>query len=276
MRAKSEFKSKSKVIGIIPARYSSSRFPGKILASIAGESLIQRTYFNAKRCSLLETIVIATDDRRIYDHVTSFGGRAVMTSVTCPTGTDRLVEAFRNHAELHDAEIIVNIQGDEPCLDPYVIERIVGLLEADPQAVMSTAAVPLTCEEEACSSAIVKCVIDCHNNALYFSRALIPSGHNLKWQHGHPYYRHMGIYAYKRDFLLQYGEIPQTPLQRAEDLEQLKVLESGFKIKVAVVDHFSIGVDLPEDIQKVEKWLCNNKQSTSLSQVESARRSARA
>lgn len=257
-----QLSSKTKILGIIPARYGSSRFPGKILAPIANKTLIQRTYENAKRSSLLQEIVIATDDLRIYDHVQGFGGDVVMTSTSCPTGSDRLVEALNNNRRFDHAEIIVNIQGDEPCLDPKVTESIINALLSDPVAIMSTAIVKLESEEEAHSPSIVKCVIDKNGNALYFSRALIPAGHSLKMDPEVTYYRHVGVYAYRRDFLLTYTKLPHTPLQIAEDLEQLKVIEHGYRIKTAIVDCSSIGVDLPDDIKKVEKWLC--KQNISL------------
>lgn len=261
MKNKSQPNCHSKILGVIPARYASFRFPGKILAPITGKSLIQHTYENASRCSLLNRIVIATDDVRIYDHVAGFGAEVVMTSISCPTGTDRIIEAIQKNPDLNDADIVVNIQGDEPCIDPEVIRKVAELLINDPQAVMSTAAVKFEPEEDIHAPSLVKCVFDCNFNALYFSRAPIATGHKGIWTPKSPVYRHMGIYCYRKDFLLRYAELPQTDLQKAEDLEQLKVLEHGYRIKVAVVDNFSIGVDLPEDIQKVEQWLC--KQNTS-------------
>lgn len=248
------------VIGVIPARYASTRFPGKPLADIKGKTLIQRTYENAKLCKALDLVVVATDDKRIFEHVKSFGGDVVMTSEECPTGTDRIAEVIRGTRAYDKAQIIINIQGDEPCLDPDVITKVVEILENDPQAVMSTAIVPLL-PEEAGNSSVVKCVIDKLHNALYFSRALIPAGLSLSMQPKVHYYKHMGIYGYRRDFLLHYAQLTSTPLMLAESLEQLKVLEHGYRIKAAVVTGESIGVDLPEDIKKVEQLLC--KQNTS-------------
>lgn len=259
-----------KVLGMIPARYGSSRFPGKMLTQITGKTLIQRTYENCMQCPLLDKIIIATDDDRIYNHAESFGASVVMTSPDCPTGSDRLADALKRHPKLQDAEVIVLIQGDEPCVDPRIIQHVGEILLNDPAAVMSTAATRLHTIEEANNPSIVKCVIDQNQNALYFSRALIPAGHGLKFRPENVYYRHIGIYGYRPEFLMRYGELPQTPLQLAEDLEQLKVLEHGFRIKAAVVDYFSIDVNNPDDIQKVEQWLC--KQNTSLSQVASVRR----
>lgn len=256
------FSEKSKTIGIIPARYGSTRFPGKPLALIAGKSLIQRTYESAKSCPLFSSLVVATDDNRIFDHVKDFGGDVVMTSTNCPTGTDRLVDVIKNHSRFSDAALIVNIQGDEPCLEAEVIRKIIAILSADATANMSTAVVKIKSEEEAYNPSVVKCVMDQQQNALYFSRALIPHGRDGRFRREISYYHHLGIYAYRRDFLMKYHELAQTPLQLAEDLEQLKVLEQGYRIKVAVVESHSIGVDTPEDIKRVEELLCR-KQNTS-------------
>lgn len=246
---------KISVVGIIPARYASVRFPGKPLALIAGKSLIQRTFENVKRCTSLDEILVATDDSRISEHVKKFGGSVVMTSPNCSSGTERLAEVLKNTSRFSDAEMIINIQGDEPLLQPEVIDQVVATLKTAPEAVMSTAIVPLTSEEEAQSFSVCKCVIDKDLHALYFSRALIPSGKSGKWQADITYYKHLGIYGYRREFLLEYANLKPTPLQLAEDLEQLKVLEEGYKIKVAIVDTDSIGVDKPEDIKKIERLL---------------------
>lgn len=245
-----------KIIGIIPARYGSSRFPGKPLVEIKGKTLLQRTYENISRSTLFQEILIATDDQRIFDHVEGFGGKAVMTSSNCLTGTDRLAEVLKKHPTYLKASIIVNIQGDEPCVDPHTIEQIAQILVKDPKAMMSTAATKILSKEDALNPAIIKCVLDQHQNALYFSRSLIPSNKKQQFDPHFPYLRHIGIYAYRPSFLLTYQELKPTPLQLAEDLEQLKVLENGFRIKVAMVDHDSPGVDFPEDIKKVEQWLC--------------------
>ncbi len=248
-------------IGIIPARYGSIRFPGKPLAPILGKTLLQRTYENARRCKSLKLIVVATDDQRIYDHVKEFGGEVVMTSMDCETGTDRLAEVIKLYPHLKSC-IVINIQGDEPCIDPKTIDAVIEILRCDPQASMSTAAVLLSSEEEATSPSIVKCTMDQRGNALYFSRNLIPSNKKGSYCGETPYYRHLGIYGYRYEFLTEYARLPKTPLQSIEDLEQLKALEHGYRIKVAIVKSSAIGVDLPEDIQKIEKILC--KQNTSL------------
>ncbi|NGX42451.1 MAG: 3-deoxy-manno-octulosonate cytidylyltransferase [Chlamydiae bacterium] len=243
---------KTRILGMIPARFGSRRFPGKPLAMIAGKSLIQRTYENAKKCNLLSDLIVATDDKRIYDHVLGFDGQAVMTSQDCPTGTERLAEAVKNNNELSDTDIVVNIQGDEPFLGLDVIESVVNILQ---NAEMSTAVVPIHDEKEAYDPSVNKCVLDKQGYALYFSRTLIPNGHTGKWDPKITYYKHLGIYGYRKGFLLRYAELAPTPLQMSEDLEQLKVLEHGFRIKVAVVENDSVGIDTPEDIKKVEQTL---------------------
>lgn len=248
-------KRKENAIGIIPARYGSTRFPGKPLSLISGKSLIQRVYENAKRCTALDQVVVATDDERIMKHVKSFGGLVVLTSEHCPSGTDRLAEACAHHEVCKGYPIVVNVQGDEPCLPPSVIEKVVELLHNDPEAVSATTIAPLVSEVDALNSSIVKVVKDAHDNALYFSRSLIPGNRSRHYDPSITYYRHMGLYAYRADFLQKYGKLSETPLQKAEDLEQLKVLENGYKMKVALVDCQSIEVNHPEDIQKVEKYL---------------------
>lgn len=255
-------KAKGKVLGIIPARFGSTRFPGKPLVPILGKTLIQRTYENAKNCSILDSVVVATDDERIAKHVLEFGGDVVMTSDDCPTGSDRLAEALQTYYANENVAAVVNIQGDEPCLEPEVIKAVVTLLLNDPEASMSTAIVKIESEEEALSTSVVKCVIDLNGNAIYFSRSLIPGNKSGKYNPKTTYYKHLGIYAYRPEFLLEYTKLPQTPLQIAEDLEQLKVIEHGYLLKAAVVDTCCIGVDTPEDIKKIEKILC--KQNTSL------------
>lgn len=244
-----------KVLGIIPARYGSTRFPGKPLVKILGKTLIQHTYENAMTCQVFDEVVVATDDQRIFDHVKEFGANVVMTSVNCLTGTDRLAEVIRNNRKYDNTQLIVNVQGDEPCINVSVIEKAVQCLINDSKAVMATAAVPLDLEN-ADDTNSPKCVMDCNGYALYFSRALIPGNRTGCYNKNLAYYKHVGLYVYKRDFLLKYGELNPTPLQLAEDLEQLKVLEHGYSIKVVVVDYLGLDVNVPDDIKKVEKELC--------------------
>lgn len=241
-----------KIVAIIPARYQSSRFPGKPLVKIQGISLLQRTYENAKKVTILTDIIIATDDKRIFDHAESFGAKVVMTSPECHTGTDRIAEVA---ATIPDADLIVNIQGDEPCLDPESIELTVLSLINDTEAVMSTAASPLAVED-ALHTSVVKCVFDNGGRALYFSRSLIPGNKTGYPSRDIKYFRHIGLYVFRRDFLLLFPKLKPTPLMLTEDLEQLKVLEHGYKIQVVTVNRLSPGVDTPDDIQKVENFLC--------------------
>jgi 3-deoxy-manno-octulosonate cytidylyltransferase (CMP-KDO synthetase) len=182
----------NQVIGVIPARYESSRFPGKPLANILGKSLIQRSYENALRCSTLSELLVATDDIRIAEHVKEFGGKVVMTSPDCATGTDRIAEVVKNLKELDDNSIIINIQGDEPCLDPKIINEVIALLQNDNNAVMGTAVTPLSPNEDPTSPSIVKCVLDLQGNALYFSRSPIPSKKDAKLL------RHKSVLTYLR------------------------------------------------------------------------------
>ena len=243
------------VLGIIPARYGSTRLPGKLLIPILNKTVIQRTFENAQQIKLINQLMIATDDEKIFQHVKDFGAHVVMTSKACLNGTERLAEVLRNNPELQKVDAIVNIQGDEPFLDVNAIDQAIQLLLKDSLASMSTLVTPIRSEEEALAPSIVKCIMDREQNALYFSRTLIPSNHKQQYNPEHTYYRHIGLYVYRPEFLLQYQASPSTPLQLEEDLEQLKVLERGFRIKVAITDHASIGVDVPEDLKKIEQWL---------------------
>lgn len=250
-------KEKPIITGIIPARYDSVRFPGKPLSPILGKSLIRRTWENALQSGSFDHLAVATDDERIYDHVNAFGGLAIMTPKDCPTGSDRAAHVVRTHPKFFKSDIVVNIQGDEPLVEAETFKKLIEILVKDPQAVMSTVACPIHNAEDALNPSVVKAAISPYGDALYFSRALIPSGKEGGFREGISYFRHIGIYAFRKDFLLRFGEFPPTPLQIAEDLEQLKVLEHGYKIKIAVVKEAHLGVDHPEDIKKIEFMLCN-------------------
>lgn len=249
-------KKKPAAVAIIPARFGSTRFPGKPLALIAGKTLLQRTYECAAHCPTLARIIIATDDQRIFEHAQSFGAEVVMTPSDCPTGSDRLAFVLSQDPTLQAADVVVNIQGDEPCLDHETITALIDALFCDPSSVMSTAAYRLTDPEEATNPNTVKCVVGHDGAALYFSRSLVPGGRTAGLQSGTPYYKHVGIYAFRPDFLLKYPLLPMTPLQIAEDLEQLKVLEHGYKIRVVIVKSIGPDVNTPEDLKKVERQLC--------------------
>lgn len=250
------------IYAIIPARFGSVRFPGKPLAKIHGKSLIQHTYENATMTQAFDRVVVATDHELIFEEVQKFSGEVVYTSQNCPTGTDRIINALKLYPELNAADIIVNLQGDEPKISKDTLEKIIHLLKTDQEAVISTAAVRILHKEEALSPSCVKCVLNKKGDALYFSRSLIPGNKNSSYEEHFPYYRHLGVYAFRREFLYHYETLSPTPLQLFEDLEQLKVLEHGFKIKVAIVESDSIGVDTPDDLKKFERLLC--KQNTYL------------
>ena len=249
--------SKDQVVGVIPVRWKSSRYPGKPLVDILGKSLIQRTYENARQSKRLDRLVVATDDARIFDHVKTFGGEVYMSSEACPTGTDRVCEVVHKH--LPEASIVVNIQGDEPCLSSDVLDALVECLVSAPEGVISTPITPIIDPQDIFSPSAVKCVFDKEGRALYFSRAPIPFPHNTDGMH--TYYRHLGVYCFRRAFLERFAQMEKTRLQGIEDLEQLKILEMGFPIHVTVVESAGIGVDTPEDLKRVEEHLCANTSS---------------
>ena len=225
------------VVAVIPARYASTRLPGKPLLADTGKTLIQHVYEQAKKCADLDRVLVATDDERILNAVHEFGGEAVMTSVHNPSGTDRVAEAVRSM----DCERVVNLQGDEPDIEPALISSLIGLLD---QAEMATLATPFATDADSVLSSRVKVVIDRHHNALYFSRSRIPYVNGTST----PALLHIGIYAYRKSFLLNYVALDRTPLEQAEKLEQLRALEHGYKIKVGIVKWNSTGgIDTPED-----------------------------
>lgn len=249
---------RSRVVGIIPARYASSRFPGKPLVEILGKTMIQRTWERAKLASTLDHVVVATDDDKIAACCQGFGADVIMTSETCPNGTVRCNEALLKLKKKYD--VVVNIQGDEPLIEPEIIDGIVKALQAAPDAVFSTAVTPLR-PEDAFDPNRVKCIVDNYGYALYFSRGLIPFNKSGKVNPNFPYMLHLGIQSYDSKFLSLYAELPPTPLQLEEDLEQLKVLENGYKMKVIRVEHESHGVDVPEDVEKIERLMLDRNMS---------------
>ena len=251
-----------KAIGIIPARFASTRFPGKALAPILGKSLIQRTFEKASACKALSKVVVATDDELILKHVQDFGGEAVMTSVNCLNGTERIFEVIENHSEYADYDVVVNIQGDEPCLDPDIISKMLEKLRNDSKAVVATPITRIHHEEDIANPSVVKCVKGMNDQALYFSRSPIPHLAKNSQLKTTDYYRHVGLYAYRKDFLKIYKSLANTPLQMAEELEQLKILEHGYQIAVVLVAHSGFDVNDPADIQKVENYLCQQNLSS--------------
>ncbi|XP_062090608.1 3-deoxy-manno-octulosonate cytidylyltransferase, mitochondrial-like [Humulus lupulus] len=245
-------KFRSRVVGIIPARFASSRFEGKPLVQILGKPMIQRTWERAKLAGSLDHIVVATDDDKIAECCRGFGADVIMTSVSCRNGTERCNEALQKLDKKYD--IVVNIQGDEPLLEPEIIDGIVKALQDAPDAVFSTAVTSLK-PEDAFDPNRVKCVVDNRGYAIYFSRGLIPYNKSGKVNPQFPYLLHLGIQSYDSKFLKIYPELEPTPLQLEEDLEQLKVLENGYKMKVIMVDHEAHGVDIPEDVEKIESLM---------------------
>jgi len=241
---------------VIPARYASTRFPGKPLADLCGKPMIQWVYERSSGCDLVDRVVVATDDRRIADAVSGFGGESVMTRADHPTGTDRLAEVAR---QLQD-DLVVNVQGDEPLIDPAMIEAAVAPLLADPSIPMGTLKTPLASLEEYRNPNVVKVVTDLQGFALYFSRAPIPFPRDFaadidaRWEELATA-KHIGLYVYRRDFLLEYPGLPVTPLEKQESLEQLRALEHGFRIRVAQTQLAGQGVDTPEDLERVRTVL---------------------
>ena len=236
-----------KIACIIPSRYASTRLPGKPLRMIAGHTLIHRVYSRAILAKSPDIVVVATDHRDIAEEVESFGGRVVMTAVNHPTGTDRLAEVAE---QLADYDIIVNVQGDEPFIDPDVIDRLAKMLTEHENLDMVTAAAPLKKEEYQDASA-VKVVVNQKGEALYFSRALIPYPRE---DFAMPPLKHIGVYAYRRSFLLTYAETEQTPLEKTESLEQLRALETGHKIGVIRIETEDIGIDTEADLKKANEF----------------------
>jgi 3-deoxy-manno-octulosonate cytidylyltransferase (CMP-KDO synthetase) len=249
---------------IIPARYASSRFPGKPLVLIAGRPMIQHVYARASQARLVDTVLVATDDRRIVAAVEAIGGQAVITSSAHPSGTDRIAEVAARYAY----DIVVNVQGDEPCIAPQAIDAMIQPLRDDAAVSITTLAHPLREVADLLTPHVVKVVVDRQGDALYFSRAPIPydrhawpqtpqilaaAGVSLGVPPG--CFRHLGLYAYRREVLLHLARLPQTPLEQVEQLEQLRALEHGYRLRVVQTTYESVGVDTPADVQRAELLL---------------------
>ncbi len=243
--------SKPRVIVVIPARYGSTRLPGKPLVSIAGKPMVQRVYERAKMAKCAHRVIVATDDERIVKAVEAFGGEARMTRPDHRTGTERVAEVA-THVE---GEIFVNVQGDEPLLDPQAIETAVGSLLEKPAASISTVATPIKTPADIMDPNVVKAVMDFDGHALYFSRAPIPWVRHTASKVHVNYWKHLGLYVFQREALLEYPTLPQGELERIEQLEQLRWMENGWKIRVAEVEQDAVSVDVPEDVARVEKLL---------------------
>jgi 3-deoxy-manno-octulosonate cytidylyltransferase (CMP-KDO synthetase) len=240
-----------KILGVIPARFASSRFPGKVLARIASKTMLQHVYERASMARYLTSTLIATDDQRVFDAARSFGARVRMTRPDHLSGTDRVAEA----ASADDAEIIVNIQGDEPLIDPAAIDAAILPLVHDPEIVMGTLKKRIEDAREITDPNVVKVVTDHQGDAIYFSRCAIPFHRDGAGTAGGPTacFKHIGLYVYQRDFLLGYSALPAGPLERAERLEQLRALENGYRIRVVETEYESLGVDTPEDLERVSR-----------------------
>ncbi len=242
-----------KLIGIIPARYASTRFPGKPLAILGGKTVIERVY--EKVSSVLSDCYVATDDQRIADAVEAFGGRVVMTSADHKSGTDRIAEAIEKIGG--DFDVVVNVQGDEPFIHP---EQIVTLCQCfdDPETQIATLGKPFESIEAAENPNSPKIVVDNRGFALYFSRSIIPFVRGVdrqEWLDHYPFLKHLGLYAYRREVLLAVTRLPQSSLEKAESLEQLRWLQNGYRIRVGITHQETVGIDTPEDLERAEKYL---------------------
>ncbi|MFA5012823.1 MAG: 3-deoxy-manno-octulosonate cytidylyltransferase [Ignavibacteria bacterium] len=237
----------NKIIGVIPARYASTRFPGKPLAMIDGKSMIRRVYEQAFYSKYLDDVFVATDDKRILNEVFNFGGNALLTSKKHKTGTDRIVEAIKDIK----CNIVVNIQGDEPFIKPEVIDSAIKPLLKDSKLNVSTLAFPFN--EYVNDENKVKVVFDNNYNALYFSRSVIPN--NSRNKSNIIYYKHLGLYVYRKDFLIRFSKVKQSVLEKSEKLEQLRILSMGEKIRVVITKFDSISIDTQNDYKKALHYL---------------------
>lgn len=235
-------------IGIIPARYHSTRFEGKVLKDLLGKSLIQHVWDNAKRASTLEDLIVATDDERIESEVLRFGGKVILTAKEHKSGTDRLGEVVNPI----DVKVVVNIQADEPLLHPSMIDDMVRSLLENKDIDMATLMKRITDPKELTNPNIVKVVTDKNGYALYFSRSMIPYPRIKKNAH---FYKHIGLYAFTKDFLFTFTNLPPSTLENIEGLEQLRILENGYKIKVVETQFDTIGIDTPEDLERAKEVL---------------------
>jgi 3-deoxy-manno-octulosonate cytidylyltransferase (CMP-KDO synthetase) len=234
-----------KILGVIPARFASTRFPGKVLAPIGAKPMLQHVYDRVCLSTYLTSVIIATDDERVYAAARKFGARVRMTRADHLSGTDRVAEV----ASAEEASLIVNIQGDEPLIDPAAIDAAILPMVHEPELVMGTLKKRIADAREIADPNVVKVVVDAAGDAIYFSRCPIP--YERESAGGAPYFKHIGLYVYQRDFLLAYPGLRVGPLERAERLEQLRALENGYRIRVVETEYESLGVDTPEDLKRV-------------------------
>lgn len=240
-----------KFLGVIPSRYASTRLEGKPLKDICGHTMIEWVYKRTK-LSNLDEVVVATDDERIYKEVERFGGKAILTSKEHENGTSRIAEVCTKY---EDYDVIVNVQGDEPLIEPDMINSIINSFKEDDTISMSTLKYKIDTMEEIENPNYVKVITDKKGYALYFSRSVIPYPRKLDIQN---YYKHVGIYGYKRDFVVEYAKMEPTPLELSESLEQLRALENGYRIKVIETPYKIIGVDTQEELEKVREYIKEN------------------
>lgn len=244
-----------KIIGIIPARYASTRFPGKPLIDIGGKSMIQRVYEQAKKTSSLSAVVVATDDARIENHVKSFGGEVVMTSEAHQSGTDRCFEAIQKFSS--NADIVINIQGDEPFIQPEQIDLVASCFDTQ-EVQIATLVKKITAEQDLFNVNIPKVVLNTKGDAIYFSRQTIPfirSKETYEWLVSNTFYKHIGIYAYRTQILAQITRLNPSSLELAEGLEQLRWLENGYSIRTKPTDFENVAIDVPDDLKKLTNFL---------------------
>ncbi|MFH0992411.1 MAG: 3-deoxy-manno-octulosonate cytidylyltransferase [bacterium] len=241
----------SYVVGVIPARYASQRFPGKPLVDLLGKPMIQRVYEQAHKAKLIDCVVIATDDKRIEEAVLKFGGEAKLTSPDIKSGSDRVAAV----AQMIHGDIYVNIQGDEPLIEPEMIDLGISVLLEDSAAHVGTVVRKIDNPADLTNPNVVKVILDKQQYALYFSRSVIPwvrdEADQQQWLEHQAFYKHIGLYTFRREFLLKYSQLEESPLEKSERLEQLRILEHGYRIKVGITRYESIPIDTPEDVERV-------------------------
>ncbi|MDE1921401.1 MAG: 3-deoxy-manno-octulosonate cytidylyltransferase [Candidatus Omnitrophica bacterium] len=247
-----------KTIGVIPARFGSTRFPMKVLGQIGGKPLVRHVWEKACLCRQLDEVLIACDHDEVFKTARLFGAQAVMTDPHHPSGSDRIAEAVKER----EVDVVVNIQGDEPFIDPAAIDALAVLLKQDAAILMATVIKEISCEADFLNPNVVKCVVDGQGNALYFSRAPIPHHRGKTFALTPKNYKHLGLYAYRKSFLIEFTRWPKGALESAEELEQLRALEHGVRIKTTVTEHESMAVDTPEDLQKANAWYAKLKSAT--------------
>lgn len=240
-----------KILAVIPSRFASTRFPGKPLIDIKGKTMIQRVFEQAKQCKSFADVIVATDEERIYNHVIEFGGKAMMTSENHPSGTDRCAEVLSKIDQKYDA--VVNVQGDEPFIQPEQLEQLIECFK-NPKTQIATLVKKIDSTDDLLNINLPKVIFNKEMKALYFSRLPIPGQKSVdteEWVKNHQYYRHIGLYGYRAQTLKEITLLPPSPLENIESLEQLRWLEAGYTITVSVTEFESIGIDTPNDLNKI-------------------------